>query len=191
MKAFCVLTVASLLLPLSLGARADQMVAANDRVRVEVKVDGNNDRKDLAKTSTDAVTQHKSLEIALSGKARVGADARVVKWTVYAKNLRNNNVKALESGEFKLALDAQGAAKVTTKEVSCTYTPEHSVVEGNGAVGVNPRNGKTGRNQQRMRRVEAEGERYLGYSVKVMDGTQVLGEASDPMGIGDKAPEKK
>jgi hypothetical protein len=174
------------LLTLSLGfngaGRADQMVAANDRVQIEVKVDANNDHKDLPKTNAETVIQHKTLDIILTGKARSN-EARVIKWTVYGKNLKNNNVKALGTGEIKLSFDEHGAAKVQSKEVTCTYTPEHAVVENANRVKNLNRNNNVNRT---TKRVEAEGEKYLGYSVKVLDGTRVVGEASDPVGVEEK-----
>lgn len=169
----------SLACPLTLPAA--EMVSSNDRVNIDVKIDASSDHKDLPKTNTDTVTQHRTLDIALTGKARSN-EARVVKWTVFGKNLKNNNIRVLGSGEIKLAFDAQGSAKVQSKEVTCTYTPEHSVVENNRGRGLNNRNGNNN-TLPRAKRVEAEGEKYLGYSVQVLDGARVVGEASDPIGI--------
>jgi hypothetical protein len=105
-----------------------QMVAANDRVRVEVRTDNESDHKDLPKTNADAITQHKQLNIILSGKERSN-EARVIEWTVYGRNVRNNDVRVVGSGKVKVAFDAQGKQTVETKTVSTTYTPEHSITE--------------------------------------------------------------
>ncbi len=184
MKAILFLTLVACSLSLPSSARADsQMVAANERVQIEVRVKANDDRKDLPKTSTDAVTQHKTLEISLSGKFREG-DTRMVKWTAFGKNMKNDNIRALGTGEFKLALDSHGMSKGESKEITCSYTPEHTEVENaKGRARAGAKNANTG---PRTKRVDAEGEKFIGYSVQVLDGTKVVGEAADPIGIGDK-----
>ena len=161
-----------------------QMVASNDRVRVEVRASTDTDHKDLKKTTADTITQNKTLTIELSGKARP-SETRVVKWTAYGRYMKNNSIMEIESGDVKLALDASGKQTITTKTISTTYTPEHSVVQrGKGG-----RGGNRGRNQPRAKEVEADGKKYAGYMVKVLDGKTVVGEASDPVGIGTKTGE--
>ncbi len=161
-----------------------QMVASNDRVRIEVRALSDTDHKDLKNTTTDTITQNKTLNIELSGKARQ-PETRVVKWTAYARSMKSNSIMELESGETKLALDPSGKQMITTKAISTTYTPEHAVVErGKGG-----RGGNRGRNQPRAKEVEAEGKKFAGYAVKVLDGKTVVGETSDPMGIGAKKAE--
>jgi len=176
------LPIFAILAALPFTIHAAEMVSSNDRVNIDVKIDASSDRKDLPKTNADTVTQHKTLDITLTGKGRSN-EARVVKWTVFGKNLKNNNIRVLGSGEIKLAFDAQGSAKVQSKEVTCTYTPEHSVVENNKrGNGLNKGNGNNN-NLPRAKRVDAEGEKYLGYSVQVLDGARVVGETSDPIGV--------
>ena len=168
----------------SIAPAEAQMVASNDRVRVEVRASSDTDHKDLKNTTADTVTQNKTLTIQLSGKARP-SETRVVKWKAYGRNLKSKDLMELASGEEKLALDPSGMQTITTKNISTTYTPEHAVVtRGKGGKGGN-------RNQKapRAKNVEAEGKKYAGYSVQVMDGKTVVGEASDPVGIGAKKPE--
>jgi hypothetical protein len=153
---------------------AAQMVASNDRVRIEAKLTTDTDRKDLEGTTTDTVTQKKSITVKLTGKPRP-ADSRVVKWTAYARDVKDKDVTVLESGEVPLALDKGGTQTFESKTFSSTYTPEHS-------------QGKGGKGKGGGKKVEAEGKKFAGYSIKVMDGAQVVGEASDPVGIG--APKK-
>ena len=160
------------------------MVASNDRVRIEVRASSDTDHKDLKNTTADTVTQNKTLTILLSGKAQP-SETRVVKWTAYGRNMKSNDMMELESGEVKLALDPSGKQTITTKNISTTYTPEHAVVSrGKGGKGDNK-----GQKAPRAKNVGAEGKKYAGYSVRVMDGKTVVGEASDPVGIGVKRTE--
>lgn len=169
------------LLPLlAIAATHAQMIPANDRVRIEVRVSGDNDHKDLARTTTSQITQEKSLAISLSGKARE-RETRIVRWTAYGRNIRNNNLHPIASGEFKLALDPQGKQTTTSRTVKTTYTPEHAVVTRDNNRG--PLNNNKRNNQPRTKNVPAQGTKYVGYSVQVLDGAKVVGEASDPVGI--------
>lgn len=154
------------------------MVSANDRVRVEVTTVTGSDHKDLGKTSTDRVTQHKTLNIALSGKPK-NPETRVVRWTAYGRNMKSNNVTMLASGEIKLGL-VNNRQAAESKHVSTTYTPDHSVVS--------TRRSRSGRSTPRAKKVEASGVKFAGYSVQVLDGGKVVGEASDPVGIGKPKP---
>ena len=175
----------SLILLLSAGTSAiAQMVASNDRVRVEVRASSDTDHKDLKNTTADTITQNKTLTIELSGKARQ-PETRVIKWIAYGRSMKGNSITELDSGETKLALDPSGKQTVTTKTFSTTYTPEHSVVQrGKGG-----RGGKGGKGKPRAKEVEAEGKKFAGYAVKVLDGKTVVGEASDPVGIDAKKVE--
>jgi hypothetical protein len=179
MNPFRFLSLALLTLAVVAASPAQaQMIPANDRVRVEVRVMTDSDRKDLAKTTVDTVIQQKTLTISLSGKARE-RETRVVRWTAYGRDLKNDKVHSIASGEFKLALDAQGKQTGGSREIKTTYTPEHSVV--------NKKNKGPGQNKQnalpKTKKVEAEGNKFIGYTVQVLDGGKVVGEASDPAGI--------
>ena len=161
-----------------------QMVASNDRVRVEVRAETDTDRKDLKGTTSDTITQNKSLVIRITGKA-ASPEKRVVKWTVFGVNVGTNRVTTLDSGQFPLSLDARGEQTMESKRVSTTYTPDHSVVSRNKSKGRNNRG--SNRSTVKTTRVDAKGTKYLGYAVKVMDGTSVVGEISVPPGIAARA----
>ena len=170
----------ALLLQFGGTAAEAQMVASNDRVRIEAKLTTDTDRKDLGGTTTDTVTQKKSIIIKLTGKPK-SPETRVVKWTAYGRDVKEKDVKVLESAELPLALDKGGIQTVETKTFSSTYTPEHSKGKGGKGGGGKGSGGKSG-----GKKVEAEGTKFAGYSIQVMEGTHVVGEASDPVGIGAK-----
>jgi hypothetical protein len=188
MRALC-LTVAWTLCGLlfSSDPAGAQMVASNDRVRVECRLSTDTDEKDLKGTTEDTVTQKKSITVQLSGKAR-SPETRVVKWTAYGRNLKTNDLTVLDSGKVKLDLDRSGAQTITTKTVSSTYTDDHAVVSKRGGRGKGGGGGGGGGRQKmpKAKKVEASGTKFAGYSVQVLDGAQVVGETSDPAGISVK-----
>ena len=165
----------ALAFPLAAGA---QIIPSNDRVRVEVRLAGESDRKDLKNTTADTVTQHKALTILLSGKAKT-PERRVIKWTAYGRDMKHRDVSAIESGEIKLELSASGQQAAESKRISTTYTPEHAEVSKSSGG-----NGSRSRGPSRSKKVGASGVKFAGYSVQVLDGGTVVGEAADPQGIG-------
>ncbi len=155
----------------SLASHA-QMLPMNERVRVEVRVATESELKDIAKTTADRVTQKRTLNITLSGKPK-SPETRVIKWTAYGRDLRNDQTRPIGSGEIKLAL-VNGTQTVESEPTTTTHTPDHAVT---------PKAGGGKRPNARARHVEATGTKFIGYSVQVMDGTKVVGELSDPVGI--------
>lgn len=186
MRALCLTVVSTLCgLLLSSGLARAQMVASNDRVRVEGRLSTDTDHKDLKGTTEDTITQKKSITIQLSGKAR-SPETRVVKWTAYGRNLKTNDLTVLDSGKVKLDLNRSGAQVITTKTVSSTYTDDHAVVSKRGGRGKGVGGGGGRQKLPRAKKVEASGTKFAGYSVQVLDGAQVVGETSDPAGISMK-----
>lgn len=159
-----------------------EIIPASELVRIEVRVQSDQDRKDLAKTTTDTVTQHKTLLITLSGKAK-SPETRTGKWTAYGRSLKGNDITALQSGEFKVSL-ANGAQHIESMKVRTTYTPEHAVVS---TKRVRSGGGTGGTTRTTAKKVEATGTKFIGYVVVVTDGGRVVGEYSDPAGLKAEA----
>src|SRR4030095_13369323 len=130
------------LLPFSVFAQT-----SNDFVRIETRLQTEQDRKDIKGAKVDEVTQYKSVQITISGKAK-SPETRTGTWAIYGRDLKANDMEVLEQGEFKVDLSA-GPQKIETKRATTTYTPEHT--------------GKKGK------KVEAEGKKYAGYVVTVKD----------------------
>ena len=160
------------------------MIASNDRVRVEVRMTSESDRKDLKNTTANTVTQHKALTILLSGKPKT-PETRVIKWTAYGRDVKDRDVRPIESGEIKLDLTAHGQQTAESKRISTTFTPEHSESSKSGS---GSGSGSSSRGSSRSKKVEASGVKFAGYSVQVLDGATVVGEAADPQGIGKPKP---
>ena len=174
-----ILAAATVLMPFIASA---QIVSGNDAVRIEVRVQSDQDRKDIAKSTADTTTQHKTLTITLSGKAK-SPETRTGKWTAYGRGLKGNDITVLESGEFKVDL-AGGAQKVESKKVSTTYTPEHATVSTSRT---RSSGGSGGTTRTTAKKVPAEGTKFIGYGVVVKDGERVVGEFFDPSGLKTEA----
>lgn len=155
------------------AAMAAEMVNINDRVQVEVRAQNEAEHKDLAHTSTDTLNETKTLTILLSGRAK-NPETRVAKWVAYGRNMKTHQVQVLDRGEIKVSFDDTGKQTADTHGIKFTYTPEH--------VDTTPKK-VNGHTQVQNKRVEASGVRFAGYSVKVMDGAQIVGEAADPENI--------
>ena len=151
-----------------------EIIPASELVRIDVRVQSDQDRKDIAKTTTDTVTQHKTLNITLSGKAK-SPETRTGKWTVYARDLKGKDITALESSDFKVDFSG-GAQTVESKKVSTTYTPEHSTVSSS-------RSRSGGSSRSSTKKTPGTGAKYIGFGVVVTDGGKTVGEYFDPAGL--------
>jgi hypothetical protein len=146
---------------------------SSDLVRIEVRVQTEQDRKEIKGSTKDEVTQNKSLFITINGKAK-SPETRTGTWVAYGRDMKgkSSDVAEIERGEFKVDL-AAGPQKIESKKISTTYTPEHS--GGGGGGDKNDRN--------KSKKVEAEGKKFAGYVVTVKDGEKVVGQISDPPGF--------
>lgn len=158
-----------------------QIVTGNDYVRVEVRVQTGQDRKGSKGKSADTVTQEKTLNITLSGKAR-SPETRKGTWQAYGRDMKDNTIVPLESATFEIDF-SKGPQKVESARITTTYTPEHSEGSGNRGKG----GGNKGGNKGGSKKVPAEGRKFAGYGVTVKDGERVVGEFYDPAGLKAEA----
>lgn len=159
------------------GSASGQTVSGNDLVRIEVRVQSDQDRKDIAKSSADTVTQHKTFNIVLSGKAK-SPEARTGKWTAYGRSLKGSDLTVLESGEFKV--DLTSASQKIESKVSTTYTPEHATVSTTRSRSTGTSGGTS---RTTAKKVAATGTKFVGFGVVVKDGERIVGEYFDPAGL--------
>ena len=149
-----------------------QVVTGNDQVRIEVRVQTEQDRKGNKGTTVDTVTQGKTLQITLSGKAK-SPETRTGKWMAYGREVKDKALSVVESGDFTIDF-TKGAQKVESKKITTTYTPEHGASAskyGSGGKGGAPK------------KTPAEGSKFAGYGVVVKDGDKIVGEFYDPAGV--------
>lgn len=176
MKSTCLLIAAGALL---CAPARGQLVTGNELVRIEVRVTTEQDRKDLANTTTDSVTQHKTLNIALSGKPK-SPETRTGTWIAYGHSAKGHDVTVLQSGEFKVDLAERGRQGIQSNKITTTYTPEHSTV-------TRSTSSRSRSSSTRAKKVEATGTKFAGYGVVIKDGAKVVSEYYDPAGVKKEA----
>jgi hypothetical protein len=154
--------------------------STNDLVRAEVRTEMSSDRKDIKGSMADTKTQKITLLIALSGKPK-SPETRMVKWAIFGRDLKRNDVSTIESGEEPLALDSTGRQTIESKVASTTSTPDHSIVSRSGG-------SRNSRSRTSVRKVESSGVKYLGYGVVVKDGATVVGKAFSGQSLEAEMP---
>jgi hypothetical protein len=164
-----------------LSAEDQSTLSGNEVVQVAARLVSKQERKDLANTSADKITQTRSLVIEIRGKSKP-TETRSGKWVIYGKDLVSNRVKPVESGEIRIDLSS-GRQIVETKDASLTYTPEHTTVTNSKTK--NRSGDRKSKSQPVAKREAASGVRYYGYSVEIKDGSRIVGTASDPAGVGN------
>lgn len=164
---------------LALSAVSVQASFHDSPVRLEVKVNGD-DSHDRIKGSTAVQhDQSKELEITVSSVSKTPPSGLRLKWFMYGRELKSNSVSVLRSGEAKVALGVNGSQVISSAKVETKSTPEHSVVSrGRGRGGSGRSSGRVS-----VKKVEASGDKYIGYGVQVLDGGKVVAEAFDPAGV--------
>src|SRR4051794_17994295 len=117
MKPHSLLSFGAVFAALTLNPWIATAQLGNDSVRIEVQLKSDQDRKEVQNTQVDTVTQTKTLEITVRGKAKT-PETRTGKWKVFGRGLKDHKVVLLESGDFPVALTENGQQKVTSKTVT-------------------------------------------------------------------------
>lgn len=115
-------------------------------------------------------TQKRSLDITVQNLGRVDQNDLVAKYWFFSKNVKTGDISVLVNGERKMAVPAGKKEVANSEQANANYVEAHFEGDGKGA-------GK---------KVEASGEKYYGYGVRLMDGDKVLQEVCNPQGLKDK-----
>lgn len=178
------LSVTVALALLTLSPTSAQASFHDSSVRLEVKVNGG-DSHDRIKGSTAVQhDQSKELEITVSSVSKAPPSGLRLKWFMYGRDLKSSSVSVLRSGEAKVALGSKGSQVINSAKVETKSTPEHSVVSRSRG------RGGSGGGRVSVKKVEATGDKYIGYGVQVFAGDKVVAEIYDPPGIKGTAVPK-
>jgi hypothetical protein len=130
--------------------------------------------KATPKDNFETTKEDRTLEIEISGKPK-SPETRTGKWFIYGRDGKDRSLTIVESGDFKLELPASGPQKIESTKASMSFTPEHNPpAGGKGAKGP-------------AKKIEATGTKYIGYGVVVNEGTTVVGEVYEPLGVKAEA----
>lgn len=149
-------TAAALVLAAQLHAQS-----RNDMIKAEVQTKLVVDRE-MKGGRVSETKQLVTLQIALSGRPK-NPETRTGVWTIYARDVEDRIVTALETGKFTVALSGTGQQKLESTEAAAESTPARVEVTGGG-------------NNPQSKKIPATGVKYIGYSVVIKDGDKVVGE---------------
>ena len=175
------LSAAAALGLLTLSAVSAHASFHDSPVRLEVKVNGGDSHDRIKGSAAVQHDQTKELDITVSSVSKTVPSGLRLKWFMYGRDLKSSGVSVLRSGEAKVALGSNGAQVISTAKVETKSTPEHSVVSKGRRGGSN--GGTGGGARISVKKVEATGDKYIGYGVQVLAGDKVVAETFDPPGV--------
>lgn len=120
------------------------------------------------KSKTDAKkaekTQSRTLTIFVSSSSRQPADL-VAKYAFIARDVKSHNLVRQDEGEKAVSVASMGTVTVETETATSNYADAHSEKGGKGKGG---------------KKVEASGEKLIGYGVRLFQGDKLVAEYYDP-----------
>jgi hypothetical protein len=121
----------------------------------------------ISKTETgkNDRTQHRSLKIILNNGSTEEKPNLVVKYWIFGKAVTGGDVVVLDKGERPGSVKAHASAIVETSAVTAHSVEAHT---------------------EKKKKVEASGEKIVGYAVQVFDGETMLGEAYEPLSLKEQ-----
>lgn len=159
----------TLLLLLLVCAAAPALALDKVSIAVTVKTDG----KAIAEKKGYEEEQKRFLAITLTNRTREELSGLVVKWAIFASDLKERETSKAGSGEVKASVYPRHPELVQSQTVTMNYTPRHAVRSSSGKG--RSKGGKGG--SVKMKTVEASGTRYRGWGVQVFQGSALIGEA--------------
>lgn len=147
---------AAVLLGLAAFAQAQLTQISDFKIRVEVKA-----KTDAQKNSK---TQNRTLRIFVSSSSRESAEL-VAKYAFIARSVKGNDVKKFDEGEKAVSVGPLATVEVDSDTASATMQDAHSEKGGKGKSG---------------KKVEASGDKLIGYGVQLFQGEKLVAEYYDP-----------
>jgi len=129
------------------------------RPEKEKKKEKGDDKKDSNKARSETVT--KNLEVSLSAAKTVNGPLKMVTFWV-ARDMTSKEQVVAKKEESEVALDASKTAKATVPDYVFTSTSSFSQKDAKG----------------KTERVDAAGQSYAGWVIRVYEGTTLVGEAA-------------
>jgi hypothetical protein len=137
------------------------------------------EQKNKSQTDGPKTTQTKELKVLLGNSTKQEYSGLKVKYLLFARDVLSKDISLLEQGERPADLKGMNTAVVETPEVTATFTDEHSSGgrKGGNQVGAN----------SKSKKVEASGQKMVGYAVQVFDAAgKLIGEAYGPLSMKEQ-----
>lgn len=138
-----------------------------------VRVDVVQNVKSNGSAKNGVTTQSRTLVVTLNNNSKVQMDNLTMKYWFFTREVKGGGgLSVHKTGENKVSLGPVGKQVLTTENVTNTYTAQHSEVTSNQVRGANGQMV----NVPNIKRVEASGQKIVGYAVRVFDGEKIVGE---------------
>jgi hypothetical protein len=170
MKLRIPLLIAALALPFTLAAAPSPI-----SIRVEQV-----NKSDNAKHGK---TQSRMLKVNITNGSADDKSGLVVKYWVFAKEVKDRDLVVLGKGELPAQVKSHGTEIVETPTFTAKSTEDHYEMK-------KPEKGRSGQKNnkgpQLGKKIEGGGEKMAGYAVKVFDGGTLVAEAYEPLGMKEQ-----
>jgi hypothetical protein len=146
------------------------LIALNCSVRVyagaiSLSVEQKSEVESKGKTN-DNKTQSRTLKISMSNLGREEVNVSV-RYFFFAREMKTGEESVMKRGSKIAALPANSEVKIESETVTSSFVEEHSEIEkGKG--------GKGKKNNSKLKKVAASGNRITGYAVQVVQGNAVV-----------------
>lgn len=143
--------------------------AATPKIQLQVHIESEHGSKSSSDPKSIAESRARWLIVRVTNPSPLKMEGLTLKWTFYAHDLKrgHDEVVVQKSGSENFGIEPSGhSTDVTTPKVMFEWTPQHSERSGSGR-------------RMSYKKVDETGHRYHGYTVQVLQGDAVLGEASN------------
>ncbi|MBE2287682.1 MAG: hypothetical protein IAE77_29765 [Prosthecobacter sp.] len=144
-------------------------IAGPQKVQVQVHVESERGSKDSHDAKSPDESRARWLIVRVSNPTPTKLEGLTLQWTLYADDLKRGHDEIIpeKSGSETFSVDPSGHyTDVTTAKVSFEWTPQHSVRISGGR-------------RPKYKRVDESGHRYHGYTVQILQGGEVIGQATN------------
>ena len=143
--------------------------AGPQKVMLQVHVESERGSKDSSDSKSPDESRSRWLIVRVTNPSPQKMEGLTLKWTFYADDLKRGHDEVIvqKSGDQSFSIEPSGrSTDVTTPKVLFEWTPQHSVRSGSGR-------------RVSYKKVDETGHRYHGYAVQVLQGGEVIAEASN------------
>ena len=177
---FMLLAVVAVLSAWVLPVRAQSValkVEAIDEIKKEYD-DGVLNSKTVTSPRVKKITEKRQLQITLTNRTNEKLSGLTVKWFVFQRDLKDNEIKTLKSGTLDCSLAPSATQVLQSGEGTTTYSPEQTVPVVHGGVA-------------RTEHQAAKGKQLAGHGVQVFTEGTLLTETFIPPEFKDRVHKKK
>jgi hypothetical protein len=145
----------------------------------KVRVEAGTDFKKIGGSSASSKTQTRQIVVILDNRETSELKDISVRWKIYARSMKDNQLKVAKEGTEKTSVGPLKTTTVKSDKVILKGSPKHSVTSQKSGRGGH----SNGRPNVTTKTVQAEGEEYAGYAVRVYAGGRLVDEEYSQPGL--------